>query len=44
MGALIECQEEGGNLLIVMFDPAFQVIRVGWVGRRHLLFRVLDHI
>ena len=44
MGALIECQEEGGNLLIVMFDPGFQVIRVGWVGRRHLLFRVLDHV
>ena len=43
MGALFE-RQEGGHLLIEMFDPEFQVIGVGRVGRRHLLFRALDHV
>ena len=32
MGALIERQEEGGNLLTAVSDHEFQVIRVGWEG------------
>ena len=38
MGALIELQEEGGNLLTAVFDHEFQAIRVGWEGRFRLLF------
>ena len=44
IGVLIECQEEGWNLLTELFDHEFQEIGVEWEGCCYLLFWVFDRV